>query len=74
MAEKRQDSAQDRGAGKHPSALPDELETRLIQDYARDDERWEASSQVRDWIILFVIGVLDFLWMLFIFLTERGIR
>jgi hypothetical protein len=65
---------EDKSANKQPAAIPTELETRLRQDYQREDERWEASSQLRDWIIILVIGAIDFLWMFFIFLTERGIR
>jgi hypothetical protein len=67
-------SAQTTPPGKQPNAWPEDLETRLRQDYERDDERWSAGSQLRDWIVLFVIGLVDFLWMLLIFLTERGIR
>jgi hypothetical protein len=67
-------TARDHGSGKRPDTAPDQLETRLRQDYEREDERWEASSQIRDWVILLVIGAIDFTWMLIIFLTERGIR
>jgi hypothetical protein len=70
----RRDSAQGTPAGKRPATYPEDLEIRLQQDYMRDDERWEAASQIRDWVVLFVIGAIDFLWMLIIFLTEPGIR
>ncbi|HEY3318554.1 MAG TPA: hypothetical protein VGK50_09045 [Coriobacteriia bacterium] len=60
--------------GREPRRIPTDLEVRLRQDYEREDERWSSSSQLRDWVILLVIGALDFLWMLIIFLTERGIR
>lgn len=69
-----EDSTQVRGAGREPGQIPSDLEVRLRQDYEREDERWSSSSQVRDWVILFIIGALDFLWMLLIFLTEKGIR
>jgi hypothetical protein len=68
------DIGEDTGPGKRPNVSPEELDVRLRQDYQREDERWEASSQVRDWIIILVIGAIDFAWMFFIFLTERGIR
>lgn len=55
-------------------AVPPELEARLRQDYEREDDRWSGGSQLRDWVILFIIGAIDFIWMLIVFLTERGIR
>ena len=42
--------------------------------YERHDERWTRANQVRDWVILFAIGVFHFLWMLIVFLFEPGIR
>lgn len=53
---------------------PTDWERALRQDYARDDDRWETASQVRDWVIIFAIGVFVFLWMFIVFLTEPGIR
>jgi hypothetical protein len=54
--------------------IPSELENRLRQDYEREDERWSTASQVRDWLIIFAIGVLVFSWMFVVFLLEPGIR
>jgi hypothetical protein len=54
--------------------IPSELETGLRQDYERDDERWSTASQLRDWLIIFVIGVVVFAWMFIVFLFEPGIR
>jgi hypothetical protein len=51
-----------------------DFETRLRQDYERYDERWSAASQVRDWLIIFLVGIIAFLWMFIIFLLEPGIR
>lgn len=49
-------------------------EDSLTRSYERDDERYQGASQLRDWIILFVIGALHFLWMFLVFLYEPGIR
>ncbi len=68
------DSTQAHGPGQQPRQIPTDVEVRLRQDYERSDERWTESSQLRDWIILFIIGAVDFIWMLVIFLTEKGIR
>ena len=46
----------------------------LQRDYEREDERYRTASQARDWLILVVIGVLQFAWMLVVFLVEPGIR
>lgn len=54
--------------------IPADFEVRLLQDYEREDERWSTASQVRDWLIIFAIGVLVFLWMFVVFLLEPGIR
>ena len=54
--------------------IPSELEVSLRQDYERDDERWSTASQLRDWLIIFGIGVLVFSWMFIVFLFEPGIR
>jgi hypothetical protein len=54
--------------------IPSDLELFLQADYERDDERWSIASQVRDWLILFAIGVVVFLWMFLVFLLEPGIR
>ena len=54
--------------------IPTELEIRQRQDYDREDERWSTASQVRDWLIIFAIGVVVFLWMFIVFLVEPGIR
>jgi hypothetical protein len=51
-----------------------EVGAALRQDYERYDERWKGASQARDWAILIGIGVLQFLWMLIVFLFEPGIR
>ncbi len=51
-----------------------EIGTALHEDYMREDERWSEASQVRDWIILLVIGFLQFLWMYIVFVLEPGIR
>ncbi len=54
--------------------IPADFEVRLLQDYEREDERWSTASQVRDWLIIFAIGVVVFLWMFVVFLLEPGIR
>jgi hypothetical protein len=54
--------------------IPSELEVSLFQDYEREDERWSAASQLRDWLIIFAIGVVVFAWMFIVFLIEPGIR
>jgi hypothetical protein len=54
--------------------IPSDLELFLRADYERDDERWSIASQVRDWLIIFVIGILVFSWMFIVFLLEPGIR
>jgi hypothetical protein len=54
--------------------IPSELEVSLLQDYEREDERWSAASQLRDWLIIFAIGVVVFAWMYIVFLLEPGIR
>ncbi len=67
---------EERGAAHDSSGaeIPQEFETRLRQDYEREDERWSTASQVRDWLIIFVVGVFAFLWMFVVFLLEPGIR
>ncbi len=52
----------------------DVYEAELNADYERYDERWSTASQVRDWLIIFGIGLFVFLWMLVVFLVEPGIR
>lgn len=54
--------------------IPSELEVSLRQDYEREDERWSTASQLRDWLIIFAIGVVVFTWMFIVFLMEPGIR
>jgi hypothetical protein len=54
--------------------IPSELEVSLRQDYEREDERWSTASQLRDWLIIFGIGVVIFAWMFIVFLFEPGIR
>ncbi len=54
--------------------IPADWERALREDYECNDERWSAASQVRDWIVIFAIGVFVFLWMFIVFLTEPGIR
>lgn len=51
-----------------------EIGETLRDDYAREDERWSGPSQARDWVILIVIGILQFLWMYIVFVLEPGIR
>lgn len=51
-----------------------EIGEALRDDYMREDERWSGPSQVRDWILLIVIGILQFLWMYIVFVLEPGIR
>jgi hypothetical protein len=46
----------------------------LQQEYEREDERYRAASQARDWLILAAVGVFQFVWMLIVFLIEPGIR
>ncbi len=42
--------------------------------YERHDERYSRANQLRDWLILFAIGAVHFIWMLIVFLFEPGIR
>jgi hypothetical protein len=46
----------------------------LRHSYEREDERYSGRSQATDWLILIGIGVVQFLWMLVVFLVEPGIR
>jgi hypothetical protein len=46
----------------------------LRQSYEREDQRYSAASQARDWLILVAIGAFHFAWMLVVFLLEPGIR
>jgi hypothetical protein len=46
----------------------------LQKEYEREDERYRMGSQARDWLILIAIGILQFAWMLVVFLIEPGIR
>jgi hypothetical protein len=46
----------------------------VLQDYQREDTRWERATSVRDWIILLVLIVLHTSWMLVVFFLEPGIR
>lgn len=46
----------------------------LQKEYEREDQRYRIGSQARDWAILVTIGVLQFAWMLVVFLVEPGIR
>jgi hypothetical protein len=46
----------------------------LTQSYERADERWATATQTRDWMIVFTIGLVHFVWMLVVFLLEPGIR
>lgn len=46
----------------------------LQREYEREDDRYRTAGQARDWLILVVIGVLQFAWMLVVFLVEPGIR
>lgn len=60
----------DNDRSEETSNMPPELQ----QTLAREDERWSSANQIRDWIILIVIGALYLAWMLVIFFLERGIR
>ena len=42
--------------------------------YEREDERWSAASEGRDWLTLLVIGASWAFWMLIIYFLEPGIR
>lgn len=53
---------------------PADFEVSLRADYQREDERWSAASQVKDALIIFLIGVFVFSWMFIVFLLEPGIR
>ncbi len=46
----------------------------LRHSYEREDQRYSGRSQATDWLILIGIGVVQFLWMLVVFLVEPGIR
>jgi hypothetical protein len=46
----------------------------LQHSYEREDQRYSGRSQATDWLILIGIGVLQFVWMLVVFLVEPGIR
>jgi hypothetical protein len=46
----------------------------LRDSYQREDDRYSRASQATDWAILIGIGVVQFLWMLVVFLVEPGIR
>lgn len=46
----------------------------LMHSYEREDARYSGRSQATDWLILIAIGVVQFLWMLVVFLVEPGIR
>jgi hypothetical protein len=46
----------------------------MLREYEREDERYSTASQARDWLILVTVGVLQFAWMLVVFLLEPGIR
>lgn len=56
---------------EHPQGI---YEGAMEESYEREDDRWNTRWQIRDWIILFIIGVLQFTWMLIVFLFEPGIR
>jgi len=46
----------------------------VTRSYERFDDRYSRAGQLRDWLIIFVIGALHFLWMFLVFLYEPGIR
>lgn len=52
----------------------DLLSESVTRSYQRGDERWSGASQLRDWIIILLIGALHFTWMFLVFLLEPGIR
>jgi hypothetical protein len=64
----------------YPDAAPPRRYDQLAFDetlrasYQREDERYSRTSQATDWLILVGIGVLQFAWMLIVFLIEPGIR
>jgi hypothetical protein len=64
----------DRMASPPPTEDYDLFEQDLRADYIRDDERWSTASQVRDWLIIFAVGLFVFGWMFVVFLMEPGIR
>jgi hypothetical protein len=55
-------------------AVREEQETPRLQNYQREDTRWEKANPARDWAILIVIAALHTLWMLLVFFFEPGIR
>jgi hypothetical protein len=52
----------------------DLLSDPVLQSFLREDDRWTGSSQLRDWMIIFLVGALHFFWMFMVFLLEPGIR
>ncbi len=66
-----QQEAASSGANR-PGPPPDE--DSVTRSYERFDERYSRAGQARDWLIIFVIGALHFLWMFLVFLYEPGIR
>jgi hypothetical protein len=42
--------------------------------YQRDDERWSAGRQIKDWGILIVMILIYLTWTGLIYLLEPGIR
>lgn len=45
-----------------------------LQNYQREDTRWEKANPTRDWMILIAFAALHTLWMLLVFVFEPGIR
>ncbi len=70
------ESDQEPGTGERAPTRHQQLtfDESLRHSYEREDERYSTSSQAKDWLILIAIGIVQFLWMLMVFLVEPGIR
>jgi len=67
-------SEKDKGRGEHKTDQGSVRETPVESTYEREDARWKAASQARDWLILLIIGVIWASWMLIVYFLEPGIR
>lgn len=46
----------------------------LLESFEEEDTRWQKSAQVRDWLILLGLVLVNSAWMLIAYLSEPGLR
>ena len=60
------------GQQRHTSYALSEEKRR--KSFEIEDERWTRGQQLRDWVLLLIIALLNVGWMWLVYLVEPGLR